>query len=99
MRSMTAGRHRHARDRLNEVWSGGGERHGQALAARGVPSRGYFALIHTQPYLRPFLPTPPRLPVTEEAARRTLALPFHTKLSLEQQQCVVEQLRSVVEGQ
>lgn len=68
------------------------------LQARGIPSRGYFAPIHQQPYLRPYLDTPPSLPVTEDAARRTLALPFHTALSPEAQETVVQALREVVAG-
>jgi perosamine synthetase len=52
------------------------------LAAAGIPSRGYFTPVHVQPYLRGHPSTAePRLPVTEDAARRTLALPFHGRLT------------------
>ena len=51
------------------------------MARDGVPARGYFAPIHTQPYIREiFGDLRGTLPVTEAMARRTLALPFHGKL-------------------
>jgi perosamine synthetase len=52
------------------------------MEERGIPVRGYFAPIHTQPYIQPCLPRPPEpLPVTESIARRTVALPFHNNLT------------------
>lgn len=51
------------------------------LAEKGVPSRGYFAPVHTQPYMREaFGYSEGMFPVTEEASRRTMALPFHNAL-------------------
>lgn len=50
------------------------------LAAQGVPSRGYFAPLHQQAYLQG-LTVPVQLPVTEDVATRTIALPFHHQLS------------------
>lgn len=67
-----------------------------ALQERGVPSRGYFSPIHRQPYLKTYLDEVPTLPVTEEAAQRTLALPFHTKMDEAQQTYVCESLRNVL---
>jgi len=53
----------------------------QGMEAEGVPARGYFAPIHTQPFIREmFGDLRGTLPVTEAIARRTLALPFHTGL-------------------
>lgn len=53
----------------------------EAMEAEGIPSRGYFAPIHTQPYIRERLGNlEGTLPVTERLARRTLALPFHNRL-------------------
>lgn len=53
-----------------------------ALAAQGIPSRGYFSPIHLQPYIQAKFGTGPGLlPVTETAALHTLALPFHNKLT------------------
>jgi perosamine synthetase len=67
------------------------------LAERGIPSRGYFAPIHQQPYIkaREFKVAP--LPVTERVASRTVALPFHNNLSLEDAQVVVQALRDVLD--
>ena len=52
------------------------------LAKRGIPSRGYFSPIHKQEYIREL--TSDRnwsLPVTEDVVNRTVALPFHNRLS------------------
>lgn len=54
----------------------------RAMEAAGVPARGYFAPIHTQPYIRKlFGDLRGTLPATETMARRTLALPFHGQLT------------------
>ena len=51
------------------------------MESEGVPARGCFAPIHTQPYIRErFGDLEGTLPVTEAVARRTLALPFHNRL-------------------
>jgi perosamine synthetase len=51
------------------------------LERDGVPARGYFAPLHTQPYIRQrFGDLAGTLPRTEAMARRTLALPFHNGL-------------------
>ena len=51
------------------------------MEREGVPCRGYFAPIHTQPYIRDCLgDLAGTLPRTEAIARRTLALPFHNGL-------------------
>ena len=66
----------------------------EALAAEGVPARGYFAPIHTQPYIRESLgDLSGTLPVTEDLARRTLALPFHNRLGEAEVDFVVAALR------
>jgi perosamine synthetase len=53
-----------------------------ALAAEGIPSRAYFSPIHLQPYIRERFDTREgMLPITEDVARRTLALPFHNNLT------------------
>jgi perosamine synthetase len=64
------------------------------MEAEGVPARGYFAPIHTQPYIRSlFGNLEGTLPVTESLARRTLALPFHNHLGEVEVDWVVEVLR------
>ena len=63
----------------------------------GVPSRGYFAPVHLQPYVREMLGTGPgMLPLTESIARRTIALPFHNNLSEDHVERVVEALEQAV---
>jgi perosamine synthetase len=52
------------------------------MEKEGVPARGYFAPIHTQPYIRErYGDLTGTLPVTEAMAKRTLALPFHNNLT------------------
>jgi perosamine synthetase len=68
-----------------------------SLASQGIPSRTYFPPLHLQPYIRERFGTREgMLPVTEDVARRTLALPFHNRLSEGQVERVVDALtRSV----
>jgi len=55
------------------------------LAEHDIPTRGYFAPIHTQPYIRERLgDLRGTLPVTEAVAERTIALPFYNTLQAEQ---------------
>jgi perosamine synthetase len=65
------------------------------LEKRGVPSRGYFAPIHTQPYIKKYVDEIPKLPLTEDIGKRTLALPFHNNLKEEEIDMVVEALKDV----
>jgi perosamine synthetase len=70
-----------------------------ALAARGVASRPYFQPIHLlAPYRDTFGHAPGDFPNAERLARRTLALPFSTRLSREAVATVAAELRHVVEG-
>jgi perosamine synthetase len=69
----------------------------ESLASRGIPSRAYFQPLHLQPYIRERFGTREgMLPVTEDIARRTLALPFHNNLTEAQVEYVVDGLRSAV---
>ncbi len=66
-----------------------------AMKDHGVPARGYFAPVHLQTYIRERLGTGEGdLPRTEEAARRTLALPFHGNLHEHEVERVVRALRA-----
>jgi perosamine synthetase len=70
------------------------------LAARGVPSRPYFAPIHLQPFYRSeFGYKPGDFPVTERVAASTLALPFSSRLNESQVDQVVTALRQAVAEQ
>jgi perosamine synthetase len=69
------------------------------LEQRGVPSRPYFSPIHTQPlYRERFGFTEGDFPVTEEIAKRTLAIPFYSMMPEDEVEYVSEQIREVVAG-
>jgi len=66
------------------------------LEKRGIPARGYFSPIHAQPYIKKYVDGDiSELPVTEDIARRTLALPFHNNLKEEEIDMVVEALKDI----
>jgi perosamine synthetase len=65
-------------------------------AARGVSCR-HSVIAHTQPFYRE-LCGEVRLPVTEDAARRTVALPLYPDMTPEDQDHVVDTLRRVLAG-
>jgi len=67
------------------------------MEAQGVPARGYFSPVHLQPYILKRFGSRVDLPVTEEIAQRTIALPFHNKLSDEQIDQVVAALARAVD--
>jgi perosamine synthetase len=68
-----------------------------AIAAQGVPTRGYFAPIHTQPYIREmFGDLSGKVPVTETVAQRTIALPFHNNLTKEEVKVVATALKEAL---
>jgi dTDP-4-amino-4,6-dideoxygalactose transaminase len=64
------------------------------LGEQGVASKPYLPSIHLQPYWRQRFGTGEGMfPVAEDTSRRSLALPFHTRLSAEDQHRVAEILR------
>lgn len=70
----------------------------RGLAEKGVPSRGYFTPIHLQPYIREaYGYAEGAFPVTERAARRTIALPFHNNLPSEDIEYVVSALKKTLD--
>jgi len=71
----------------------------QALAARGIPARPYFSPLHLLPWIRDrFGYGEGDFPVTERAARSTLALPFHNRLGPADVDTVGEALEQVLAG-
>jgi perosamine synthetase len=69
-----------------------------ALTERGVQTARYLPCIHLQPYMQERFGYRVGLcPVAEEAATRTLALPFHARLEEEDQAYVAEALRAALE--
>jgi perosamine synthetase len=68
------------------------------LAEQGVASKPYLPSIHLQPFYRErFGYREGMLPVSEDASARSLALPFHARLPVEDQERVVESLRRALE--
>jgi dTDP-4-amino-4,6-dideoxygalactose transaminase len=68
----------------------------RSMEERGIPVRGYFSPIHLQPYILERLGPQAVLPVTESVARRTIALPFHNRLTLAEVDEVVAALAGSV---
>ena len=67
------------------------------LRAHGVATAEYVPCIHLQPYMRERYGFGEGLcPIAEETGRRTLALPFFTQIEPEDQERVVDALRSAV---
>lgn len=68
-----------------------------SMEEQGIPTRGYFEPVHLQVYIRQqFGYKEGDLPVTEDVARRTIALPFFNNLSEEQVRRVIEGLAQAV---
>jgi perosamine synthetase len=67
------------------------------LEDQGIQTRPYLPCIHLQKYMREqFGFREWMFPVAEEASRKTLALPFHSAIEAEDQERVVEALRSAL---
>ena len=67
------------------------------MEKEGIPARGYFSPVHTQKYIQElFGDLSGTLSVTENIAKRTLALPFHNNLTFEEVETVVEVLKHAV---
>jgi perosamine synthetase len=70
----------------------------QRLAAEGIEAGHYVPCVHLQPYMRERYGFAEGLcPIAEDAATRTLALPFFTQLEREDQERVVEALEAAVQ--
>jgi len=67
------------------------------LAEQRIASKPYLPSIHLQPYWRERFGTKEGMfPVSEDASRRSLALPFHTRLGEDVQVRVVEALKAAL---
>ena len=67
------------------------------LASQGVEAAHYVPCVHLQPYMRERYGFSEGLcPVAEDASRRTLALPFFTELTAEDEEHVVAVLREAL---
>jgi perosamine synthetase len=69
----------------------------ERLAEDGIASKPYLPCIHLQPYWRERFGTREGMfPMAEDASRRSLALPFHTRLTTGEQERVADALRRAV---
>jgi perosamine synthetase len=66
------------------------------LASQGIAAKPYFPPIHLQPHFRAMGFQPGDFPVAEDAARRTIALPFYNSLARNQVEEVVGVLKEAV---
>jgi perosamine synthetase len=67
------------------------------LGEEGIASKPYLPCIHLQPYWQARFGTREGMfPVAESASRRSLALPFHTRLTAGEQERVADALRRAV---
>jgi perosamine synthetase len=70
------------------------------LRRNGIATAEYIPCVHLQPYMRERYGFSEGLcPVAEDAARRTLALPFFTQIEAGDQERVAEVLRAAVAGE
>jgi perosamine synthetase len=70
-----------------------------ALGAQGIATAPYLPSIHLQSYMRERYGFGEGLcPVSEDASARTMALPFHARLPLEDQERVVDALAAALEA-
>jgi perosamine synthetase len=69
----------------------------ERLAAEGIEAGHYVPCVHLQPYMRDrYGFTEGLCPVAEDVAGRTVALPFFPQLEVEDQERVVDALRSAI---
>jgi len=67
------------------------------LGEEGIAGAPYLPSIHLQPYMRERYGFAPGLcPVSEDASERTMAIPFHARLELADQERVVEALAAAL---
>jgi len=66
------------------------------LHATNIPARAYFEPIHSQPFMDSVDHIIPNLPVTDNIAKRTIALPFHAKMTDVEIEYVATTLRKIV---
>jgi perosamine synthetase len=68
----------------------------EQLSARGIATGRYFAPIHLQPAWKQRQAGEKPLAITESISRRTLALPFFNRITVEQQDDVVSAMRLAI---
>lgn len=68
-----------------------------SLHERQVPARAYFEPIHTQPFMDHVEHKRVELPITDNIAKRTIALPFHAMMTNNEIEYVAETLKTIVD--
>ena len=69
------------------------------LGTEGISTAPYLPSIHLQSYMRELYGFSEGMcPVSEDASRRTMAIPFHARLAREDQERVVDALRAALES-
>ncbi len=69
------------------------------LGTEGIATAPYLPSIHLQSYMRELYGFSEGMyPVSEDASRRTMAIPFHARLAREDQERVVDALRAALES-
>lgn len=73
----------------------------RGLRTHDVGAADYFPCIHTQPYFRQMFPAgvpshPAGLPMAESVSQRTIALPFHTRLTEREVDIVAQTLEVMI---
>jgi len=73
----------------------------KALSEKGIPSRAYFSPIHLQNYIQNGAKEKQNysLPQTDDIAGRTLALPFHTRMTEKEVRYITTALNEVIARQ
>jgi perosamine synthetase len=67
------------------------------LSSRGIGTNNYFSPVHLQKFYREqFGYRPGDFPVTEKIAARTIALPFHNRLTPKDQDLVIATLKAAI---
>jgi perosamine synthetase len=83
--------------RVSEDRAGERDRIRECLEGQGIASAAYFPPIHLQPFYRErFGYSEGDFPVTEKAARSTIAVPFFTRMTEEQVRRVCDGLRAAL---
>ncbi|QTA38778.1 DegT/DnrJ/EryC1/StrS family aminotransferase [Thermosipho ferrireducens] len=67
------------------------------MEEHGIQVRNYFAPVHLQPLYKKMGWKEGMLPVTEQLSLRTLAIPFHSNISKEEQEYVAYHLAKAIE--
>jgi dTDP-4-amino-4,6-dideoxygalactose transaminase len=69
----------------------------ERLAVEGIAGAPYLPSIHLQPYMRERFGFAEGLcPISEDASKRTMAIPFHARLEREEQERVVDALKAAL---